>query len=224
MASQAWDSRLARRIARPLSRTRVHPNHVTATGMLLGLMAALCYASGERRGLAWGAVLYVVSAILDHVDGQLARMTGTSSASGQVFDRFADLAVRFALFAGMGLGLRSSVGPLAIACGLAAGAAFVTIFALRGAIARLNGWDALAQPTFAGFELEDILYVIAPVTWLGWLGPFIVAAGAGAPLFALWSAWAYWQARTAAREAARRSAEARASREARARLVAGRRP
>jgi phosphatidylglycerophosphate synthase len=227
VASQAWDSRLARRIARPLSRTRVHPNHVTATGMLIGLMAALCYASGERRGLAWGAFLYVVSAILDHVDGELARMTGTSSASGQVFDRFADLAVRFALFAGMGLGLRSSaLGPVAIGCGLAAGAAFVTIFALRGATARLNGWDDLGQPTFAGFELEDVLYVIAPVTWAGWLGPFVVAAGAGAPLFALWSAYAYRQARVAARESARRSASARvsgASREARARLVAGRR-
>jgi phosphatidylglycerophosphate synthase len=189
VTSQAWDSRLARRIALLLSATRVHPNHVTAAGMLVGFAAAVSYASGSPRGMGWGALLYVLSAILDHVDGELARLTGTGSAAGQTFDRIADLLVRFALFAGMGVGLRHSpLGLTAVGLGLAAGVAFVAIFALRGATARLRGWDAVAQPKAAGFDLEDVLYAIAPVTWAGWILPFVVAAGIGAPLFALWCA------------------------------------
>ena len=196
MADRAWDSRLARHIARPLAATRVRPNHVTAASMLLGLAAAVGYASGAPRGMSWGAVLYVLSAILDHVDGELARLTGTSSAAGQRFDRVADLVVRFTLFAGMGIGLRASpLGRAAVGFGVAAGVAFVVIFALRGATARLSGWDAIGQPAAVGFELEDILYVIAPLTWAGWLAPFVAAAGIGAPVFALWCARGHLRAR-----------------------------
>jgi phosphatidylglycerophosphate synthase len=155
--------------------------------MLLGLVAAAGYASGSALGMGWGAVLYVLSAVLDHVDGELARLTGTSSAAGQTFDRVADLVVRFTLFTGMGIGLAASpLGRAAAAFGVAAGIAFVAIFALRGATARLRGWEAVGQPAVAGFDLEDILYIIAPITWVGWLAPFVVAAGIGAPLFALW--------------------------------------
>jgi phosphatidylglycerophosphate synthase len=182
---------------------RVHPNHVTAASMLLGLAAAAGYASGSPRAMGWGAILYVLSAILDHVDGEVARLTGTSSAAGQTFDRVADLVVRFTLFTGMGIGLSASpLGLTAVAFGVAAGVAFVAIFGLRGATARLRGWDAVGQPTAAGFDLEDILYVIAPLTWLGWLAPFVVAAGIGAPLFSLWCARNHLEARRQMRRAA----------------------
>src|SRR4029453_19486296 len=75
--------------------------------------------------------------------------------------------------------------------GLAAGVPFVAIFSLRGAIIRRRGRDAVAQPAVGGFEIEDVLYLIAPLTWLGGLEPFLVAAGIGAPLYALWAARSY---------------------------------
>jgi phosphatidylglycerophosphate synthase len=195
--SKAWDSRLAHRVALLLRDTRVHPNHVTTVAMLAGLAGAALYAGGTAWARNWGAVLYLLSAILDHVDGELARLANKCSLRGQTYDRVADLVVRLALFVGMGLGLRHGpLGGAAVAFGLAAGVAFVSIFVLRGAIARRRGWDAIAQPAVAGFELEDVLYVIAPVTWLGWLAPFVVAAGIGAPIFAAWMARAYRIART----------------------------
>jgi phosphatidylglycerophosphate synthase len=219
---------MARRIALLLAATRVRPNHITAASMVVGLAAAAGYASGSPRGMGWGAVLYVLSAILDHADGELARLTGTCSAAGQTFDRVADLLVRFALFTGMGIGLsQSPLGPMAVGFGLAAGVAFVVIFASRGATARLRGWDAMSQPTAAGLELDDILYVIAPVTWVGWLAPFVVAAGIGAPLFALWCARGYLVARAAQRTSTPRRATSQASASSRPgsgdRLVVGRR-
>jgi phosphatidylglycerophosphate synthase len=157
--------------------------------MLVGLAAAALYATGETALVRVAALLWVISAVLDHADGELARMAGKSTAWGASYDRASDLAVRLALFTGMGVGLRGgSLGDAAPLLGLAAGVAFVVIFGLRGAVIRRRGRDAVAQPAVAGFELEDVLYLIAPLTWFGGLEPFLVAAGIGAPLYAVWAA------------------------------------
>jgi phosphatidylglycerophosphate synthase len=183
----AWDTRIARRIAVPLVGTWVRPNHVTTVGLGVGLAAAALYATGSPVAANVAAALYVVSSVIDHVDGALARLTGTGSAFGRAYDRAADLIVRIALFAGMGWGLRAGrLGTAAVALGLAAGVSFVGIWCLRTAIARRNGWHAVGEPRVGGIDLEDVLYVIAPVTWLGWLAPFVVGAGVGAPVFLVW--------------------------------------
>jgi phosphatidylglycerophosphate synthase len=187
VATKPWDSRLAGVLVRPLIDTGVHPNHVTTAGLATGLAAAALFAYGTRRAADWGALVFLVAAILDHADGELARMAGKTSAFGHAYDRTSDLVVKLSVFAGMGLGLRH--GPLGYwgaFAGLAAGGALVTIFVLRGRMARRHGPAAFRQPSAGGFEIEDVLYGIAPVTWLGGLAPFVVAAGIGAPLFALW--------------------------------------
>ena len=188
--TKPWDSRLANLLVRPLRRTRVHPNHVTTVNFAIGLLAAACYAGGRPNV---GAGLYVASAVLDHADGELARMTGKTSAFGAVYDRVTDLVVKIALFAGMGFGFRhGALGGWAIVAGLTAGVAFVTIFLLRSELARRDPKAATTQPAAGGFEIEDILYVIAPLTWIGVLQPFVVATALGAPVFALWTARQLW--------------------------------
>src|SRR5262245_3442779 len=115
-----WDARLARLLVSPFAETRLHPNHVTTLGLFTGLAAACCYASGTHANL--GGVLFVVAALLDHADGELARLTGKTSSFGHTFDRIADLCVKLSLFTGMGVGLhRSEVGDWAIVAGLSAG-------------------------------------------------------------------------------------------------------
>jgi len=165
---------------------------VTTFGTLVGLSAAALYATGTPALLNLAAGVWVASAVLDHADGELARMAGKSTAWGAAYDRASDLLVRLALFTGIGVGLRDgSLGLAAPLCGLTAGIAFVAIFALRGAIIRRRGRDAVAQPAAGGFEIEDVLYLLAPLTWLGGLEPFLLAAGIGAPLYALWAARSY---------------------------------
>lgn len=186
MAPRPWDARLARLLVRPLVGTRVHPNHLTTLGLLLGLGAAWLFAHDDPAIRNAAALLYVVTTVVDHADGELARLAGKASAFGHRYDRAVDLVVKTAVFVGMGVGLRHGpAGAWTIVAGVTAGLAFLTIFGLRSGIAERQGTAALAQPGVAGFELEDILYVVAPVTWLGWLGPFLLAAGIGAPLFAL---------------------------------------
>lgn len=182
-----WDVRLVRRLVRPLRHTGVRPNHLTTLGLLTGLGSGVLYASGEREPVNWGAGLFLVTALLDHADGELARLTGRTSTFGHHYDRFADLAVKIAVFTGMGTGLgRSGGGAWPVVMGLAAGVAVCVIFTLRSRIAARRGTEALRQPSFAGFEVEDLLYLVVPATWLGYLGGFVLCAGIGAPLFALW--------------------------------------
>ena len=38
----------------------------------------------------------------------------------------------------------------------------------------------------AGFETEDVLYLLPVVTLLNGMTPFLIAASIGAPLFAVW--------------------------------------
>jgi len=186
--TKPWDSRIARWLVRPLRGTFVHPNHITSVGLVSGLVAAALYArGGDYADL--GGVFLVVTMVLDHADGELARLTGKTSVFGHRYDRGADFSVKLCTFLGMGIGLHGGpLGRWGIACGASAGLALVCIFNARSALARRRGAaEGFRQPAFAGFEIEDILYLIAPLTWLGVLPPFVVAAGLGAPVFAAWT-------------------------------------
>lgn len=211
--TRPWDSRLAAALVRPLRATPVHPNHLTTLGLAMGLVAAALYARGGSAASA-GGLLLVLTMIVDHADGELARATGKTSPFGHAYDRLVDLVVKLGVFVGMGVGLRGGkLGGWAVAAGASAGLALLVIFNVRGALARRrSAAEAFHQPSFAGFEIEDILYLIAPLTWLGGLQEFLVAAAIGAPLFAAWSSWLLWRAVVAdrarqpspPREAARR--------------------
>jgi phosphatidylglycerophosphate synthase len=184
-----WDARLAAFLVRPLVGTRLHPNHVTMLSLLTGLAAAALYGTADRQAANWGAALYVLTNLLDHADGELARLAGKASVAGGFFDRLTDLVVRASLFMGMGLGLRTGLlGHWAMLAGVAAAATFVVTFALRTELARREVAGALDQPSAGGFDLGDVLYLVAPLTWLGGLDLFLAAAGIGAPVFCVWTA------------------------------------
>lgn len=51
-----------------------------------------------------------------------------------------------------------------------------------------------AFPGLWGFEFDDVLYLFAPIVWLGWQMPFVVGASVGAPAFALLT-WYKWRRR-----------------------------
>jgi len=207
--TKPWDSRLAALLVRPLEGTRAHPNHLTTVGLVTGLLSASLYA----RGGGWadlGGALLVATMIIDHGDGELARATGKTSSFGHTYDRIVDLVVKLCTFVGMGIGLSSGpLGAWAPALGATTGVALLVIFNARGALARRrSAAEAFHQPSFGGFEIEDVLYLIAPLTWLGVLPWFLVAAGIGAPLFAAWSVFLLWRAIAQDRAAGRAPASA----------------
>jgi archaetidylinositol phosphate synthase len=177
-----WDQRLARASLKPLMAASITPNQVTTFSLAIGLLAAFLYGRG-----GWvahlGAASFVLTLWLDHVDGELARSMGRTSASGHYYDLAADCSVLVAVFVGIGIGEGMS------GFGVAAGLGTAAIFGLRMALERRSGKAAVRQPNLLGFELEDLMYLLAPLTWLGLLQPFLQLAGIGAPLFALFVLW-----------------------------------
>ncbi len=186
----AYDQRLARWVARHLARTAISPNMVTLAGMIMGLCAAWLFARGDATAANWGAALFMAAAWTDHLDGELARASGKTSRFGHYFDHVAMVTTYVTLFVGMGLGLESrGMGGAAVYLGIASGVAVGAIFGTRLWLANRLGSEAIVMTPVAGFEVEDILYVVGPITWFGLLDYFLIAAGIGAPLFLIWTAW-----------------------------------
>lgn len=199
-----WDQRMARVLVRPLVRAGVHPNVVTVLTALLALAGAGLLASAQPAAVHWGAGLFVLSRFLDHFDGELARQSGRTSRLGYVLDYLAGAASYAALFAGMAVGLyQGPLGAWVVAlAALGSGSAVAAVW-LNMAIDRIHdSGAAVGYPALAGFELEDGIYLLAPVTWLGWLAPFFVAACVGAGVYLLYTAGVLLRARSARRRSA----------------------
>jgi len=199
VSARPWDQRLARPVARALARTPATPNQVTTFGVLCGLAAGALFAQGDPLLADLAAPLFMVAVFSDHVDGELARTTGRTSRFGHYYDHFGAATSYIVMFLGVGAGLRGGpLGDWTVLLGFLAGASVATIFSVRLGMEEAHGKAITKQTSFAGFEPEDTLYVVGPVTWLGALPPFLVAAGVGAPLFLLWVLGQWLRARRAA--------------------------
>ena len=189
-AQRPWDARLARRLVWPLRDTWVRPNHLTTVRLAVGLAAAAAFLPGTYLGSNLAALLLTLSNVLDHTDGELARITGRSSRVGHVYDLASDAVVTILLFVAMGAGLavRPAIAlPLSpVLLGAAAGSAIALIFFLRMRIEDLAGKAANQQGSLGGFETEDVLYLLPVITVCNGVLPFLIAAAIGAPLFAFW--------------------------------------
>ncbi|MSO93836.1 MAG: CDP-alcohol phosphatidyltransferase family protein [Rhodospirillales bacterium] len=187
MVGDSWTHKIARRSILPLVGTPVTPNHLTTLRLLTGIAACVAFAIGDRTWDIWGGWLWLVSAFLDRADGELARVSGTTSPWGHTYDFVCDLAVTALFFLGAGIGLRDSwAGGWAIVAGIAGALGVLAAEVLAERIDRVKrDTGRKAYPGFAGFDFDDVLYLFAPVVWLGWQLPFVLGAAVGAPAFAL---------------------------------------
>ena len=60
-----------------------------------------------------------------------------------------------------------------------------TLAALRHSDA--TGGECDDYPLFAGFALEDGIYLIGPIVWFGWIEPFFLLGAIGTLIFGLWT-------------------------------------
>lgn len=180
MSRKPWDIQLATWLIRPLVNSWVHPNLLTTVRLAVGLGGAALFATGSAFNL--GAVLIVLSNFLDHTDGELARLSGKTSRFGHFYDLSSDALVTISMFVGLGIGLESVLGWRSILYGVLAGLAIAGIFQLRNIMENNYGKQATRQPSWAGFEAEDVLYLIPLVTLADQQATFLLAAVIGAPI------------------------------------------
>ncbi|KNH09904.1 CDP-diacylglycerol- glycerol-3-phosphate 3-phosphatidyltransferase [Candidatus Burkholderia brachyanthoides] len=193
-APTKWDARLARRLVTPLLGTPITPNHLTTLRLAIGLGGAYYLSLSQFWLCSLGALLIALSNFVDHTDGELARISGQSSKIGHFYDLACDALVTVLLFVSIGFYVHvhhpDLFGPAQWLGGVA-GVAVALIFFLRMRIESMVGKSGTKQASLAGFETEDVLYLLPLVTVLNGMTPFLFAAAIGAPLFAVYVAFDY---------------------------------
>jgi len=187
------DTALHRRLSRLVTRGAVAagltPNVVTGASLLVGVIAAWCFWRGSPASALAGFGLYAASTVLDHADGEVARLTLTESALGEWLDIVADTLVHALIVLALGLTVERLVGGggavlgTVAAVGVGAGAALAKIspppasaagVVLHG-LSNRNGFYAM----LAGFilalawlpaALPALMLVVAVGMHAFWLG------------------------------------------------------
>jgi phosphatidylglycerophosphate synthase len=110
---------LAARLARLLQPTCISPNAVSVAGVLLVWGAAWAYTQiGWPQGVVIGLLLHMLWHVTDGADGDLARLTGRSSPTGELVDGVCDYFAHSVLYIALAAMLDDSLGwwawPLAV--------------------------------------------------------------------------------------------------------------
>ena len=190
------DAYLNRKLSRPLTRlllrTPLTPNHVTLLSCGVGLLGAACFWGG---GYVWpivGGLLLQLSAVVDCVDGEVARVKFLESPLGAWLDITLDTLVHIAIFVGVGIAVWKQGGatyaPLlggALAVGAAICFPFVTMAEKTEEQGKQQGgWEnAIIQNMIEGLTSRDysiIILLCALVQKLAW---FLWSAAIGVQVF-----------------------------------------
>ncbi|MBI3030926.1 MAG: CDP-alcohol phosphatidyltransferase family protein [Candidatus Rokubacteria bacterium] len=122
------DSRVDRMINRRCSRwltgllirLPVTPNQVTLLSLALGLGAAWMLWSATPASSLAGLALYMLAVVVDHSDGEVARLTFQESAFGEWLDFATDTVTHAALVLGMGVTASGIGGSVMVLAGASA--------------------------------------------------------------------------------------------------------
>lgn len=121
--------RSSRRITRMLVRTPATPNQVSGLSLVIGLGAVWCFWHGTAASAAVGVLAYALACIVDHSDGELARLTFQESR----FGAHLDWAIDTVIHSGLVLAMAVAAGPgwvdAAIGAVGASGVALSALFA-----------------------------------------------------------------------------------------------
>ncbi len=147
-SSDGWVDRhfnrpVGRLLSKKLVSSPVTPNQVSVVSILVGLVAAALFAEGTAGTAVAGAVVLQLSAVLDCIDGDLARALYKQSSLGKWLDIAGDQVVHIGVFLGIGLGLWRSGSPAPV---LALG----TVAAIGVVLSFLVVLRALRKPSLRG--------------------------------------------------------------------------
>jgi len=176
-----------RPLGRPLSKLLVHtsvsPNQVSVVSILIGVASAWFFASGS---FVLGALVLQLSAVIDCVDGDLARVLCKQSRVGKWLDLGGDQVVHFSVFATIGIGVSSldpSVPALALGLSAALGVLLsfaVIVRALRQPVAQRG---PLLNKLLDATANRDFSVVLLLLAIFGRMDLFLWMAGIGVHVF-----------------------------------------
>jgi hypothetical protein len=197
------DRHISRAMSRLLARTSVTPNQVSIGVLIVGLLGAWGLTHPTTDWRLAGAALFLLSSILDGVDGEIARLKFLESRLGGRLDLIVDNVIHVALFGGIGVGLyRESglerylvLGGLGmLGTALSAGSVLLGPPLRKGGEGPFftsvaegkgdgGGWQRALVRLSDAMARRDFAYALIPLAWVGWLGPCLWAAALGSNLY-----------------------------------------
>ena len=184
------DTLFHRRLSRPLTRLALAlgltANQVSLASLLVGLLAVWGFWHATPGTALAGLVLYAAAVVLDHSDGEVARLTRSESRLGEWLDVTSDTVIHALLVLAMGATAQVRAGRAGIGLGALAASGVVVSAMIaktspRGAAGGIGGVLA-ALGNRDGFYAMLLLF-IAALTFAPTLLPIlmiIVAAGSHA--------------------------------------------
>ena len=180
--SLPWDQRIAEIISKPFIFLNIHPNIVTFVGIVLGLTSAWLYSTGDIFYSKIASIIFFFAACFDHVDGEVARKLNKTSVFGHYLDHIGVCISYIALFIGLGFYSDKNFN-LGLNYGYISALCVFMIMTIRFYLERVKGGGAIHQNNILGFEHEDIIYVIIPITFINKIPEFLFFSYIGTPLF-----------------------------------------
>ena len=177
-----WDQRVAQIISKPFIYFNIHPNIVTVIGILFGLFSFFLYTTGNLFYAKIASLSFFVAACFDHVDGEVARKLNKKSLFGHYLDHIGVCITYIALFIGLGFYSDKNFN-LGLNYGYISALCVFMIMTIRFYLERVKGGRAIHQNNILGFEHEDIIYIVIPITFINKIPEFLFFSYIGTPLF-----------------------------------------
>jgi phosphatidylglycerophosphate synthase len=197
------DTLFHRRLSRPLTRLALglglSANQVSLASLLVGLGAVWAFWHATPRRALAGLALYAVAVVLDHSDGEVARLTHSESRLGEWLDLTSDTVIHALLVLAMGVTAQAGPGRAGLGLGTLAASgvvvsAIVAKTSPRSAAAGVGGLlDALGNRD--GFYVMLVLFILALTVAPALLPILMIVVAAGSH--------AYWVTRLTYRLASR---------------------
>ena len=142
------DTAVHRRLSRPLTRLAVAlgitANQVSVASLLVGLLAVWAFWRATPLSALAGLVFYAVAVVLDHSDGEVARVTLSESRLGEWLDVTSDTVIHALLVFAMGM--TGGIGLAVLAASGVVVSAIVAKTSSRPGAGRIGGvLDALGN-------------------------------------------------------------------------------
>ena len=175
--------RFSRLVSRLAVAAGVGPNAITMLSLLVGLAAAWAFWRATPIATLAGFVLYAIAVIIDHADGEVARLTLTDSAIGEWLDIATDTVIHVAVVLALGATSAALTGG-----GLAFGVVAALGVVASAAVAKL--WSGIAMPDRVGFTISGLgsrdgfyamllAFVLAQTFWPAALPSLMIVVAAG---------------------------------------------
>lgn len=178
------DRRISRMLTRLLLPVGVTPNQITILSVVVGMLGGTLFATGGHDAAVAGALLFLLSTILDGCDGEIARLTFRESRLGARLDLIGDNLVHVVLFGGIAFGLYTRTPERQVA---ALGWLLVTGVLLS--MATVYRCFVRREPTpaqralFEAFASREFAYLLVVLTLFGKLEWFLWLAACGTYVF-----------------------------------------